>query len=265
MSASLARLRRTFGDPILVRNGRGLQPTPLAQSLAAPLRALLDDAEDLLSRRDDFEPASAERSFAVMATDYVTLVLLRRVVSSLGVEAPGVQVCVVPLAGNYQADLAHHEIDLLVLPREVDAGAARLPHRPLFSDRFVCVTWAGNDFGKEMTKEVFCRLPHLACAPYPLPSLAELALRALGVERNIEMTTQSFVMAPLLVHGTRLVSVVHERIARELGVAAEANICELPFEVPPVSEVMYWHPRADRDAGHRWLRERIAAVALEIG
>lgn len=264
MSASLARLRRIFRDPLLVRSGRSLQPTPLAQSLAAPLRALLDDAEDLLSRRPDFDPASAERSFAVMATDYVTLALLRHVVSSLPAEAPKVQVRVLPLTGNYRADLAHHEIDLLVLPREADTAVASLPHRTLFRERFVCVTWSGNEIGEKMTEEIFCRLPHLACAPYPLPSLAELTLNALGVERNIEMTTQSFVMTPFLVRGTRLVAVVHERVARDLAAAAEARIWELPFEVRPVTEVMYWHARSEQDAGHRWLRERIVNVASEV-
>jgi DNA-binding transcriptional LysR family regulator len=264
MSASLARLRRIFDDPLLVRCGRSLKPTPLAQSLVAPLRLLLDDVEDLLSHRPDFDPPTAERSFVVMATDYVTLVLLRNVVSSLGAEAPGVQVRIQPLTKTYLDDLNHHEIDLLVLPREVDADVARLPHATLFSERFVCVTWAGNEIGGRMTEDVFCRLPHLACAPYPLPSLAELALGALGIERNVEMTTQSFAMAPLLVRGTRLVAVVHERVARELADAAEARIWELPFTVDPVTEVMYWHPRSEEDEGHRWLRERIAAAASGV-
>lgn len=264
MSASLARLRRVFDDPLLVRCGRDLQPTPLAQSLAAPLRLLLDDAEDLLSSRAGFDPATAARSFTVMATDYVTLVLLRSVVGALSAEAPGVQVRIQPLTKSYLEDLTRHEVDLLVLPREVDAGVARLPHSTLFSERFVCVTWEGNEIGGEMSEEVFCRLPHLACAPYPLPSLAELAMNALGVDRNVEMTTQSFVMAPLLVRGTRLVAVVHERVARELALAAGARIWELPFDVEPVTEVMYWHPRSEEDEGHRWLRERIAAAASRV-
>lgn len=262
MSASLARLRRLFNDPLLVRSGRAMVPTPLARSLAVPVRSLLDGVEELLARRPDFDPATAHRSFAVIATDYVTLVLLRHVIGTLGAEAPGVQVRIRPLNRSYREELEHHEADLLILPREVDAGVLRHPHRTLFTERFVCVTWSGNrEVGGRMTREAFCRLPHLAYAPEPLPSLAELALSALGVVRDIEVTTQSFVLAPFLVRGTRLVAVVHERVAQALAEAADARIWELPFDLQPVTEVMYWHPRAEDDAGHRWLRDRIAAAA----
>lgn len=264
MSASLARLRRMFDDPLLVRSGRTLTPTPLAQSLAVPLREVLEGIEGLLTRRPDFDPATAVRSFTVMATDYVTLVLLRRAVSRIGTDAPGIQVRIRPLVASYRQDLEHNEIDLLIFPREVDVGMARLPHRVLFTDRFVCVTWSGNDIGGRMTRRTFCRLPHLAYAPEPLPSLAEQSLRDLRVERDIEMTTQSFVMAPLLVRGTRLVAVVHERIARELAGAASARIWDVPFDLRPVTEAMYWHRRWEDDPAHRWLRECIAATATGI-
>ncbi|MGH9109386.1 MAG: LysR family transcriptional regulator [Acidimicrobiales bacterium] len=265
MSASLGRLRRMFSDPLLVRSGHRLLPTPLARSLVLPLRSLLDEVEDLLSLRPDFDPSTAVRSFTVMATDYVTLVLLSHVVSSLGTPAPGVQVRIRPLAGSYQEDLEHHQTDLLILPREVDPRVARFPHRTLFSERFVCVTWSGNrEIGSTMTPDTFRRLPHLTCAPDPLPSLAELALKDLGVDRDVEMTTQSFVMAPFLVRGTRLVAVVHERVARDLAGAAGARTWELPFDLQPVTEVMYWHPRSEADAGHRWLRDRIAAAAANV-
>ena len=265
MSASLARLRRLFNDPLLVRSGRVLVPTPLAASLATPLRSLLDEVEDLLARQPDFDPATARRSFALMATDYATFVFLRHVIGALGVEAPGVQVRIRPLTRTYRQDLEHHEADLLILPREVDPSVSRHPHRTLFTERFVCVTWNGNrEVGGRMTPEVFCRLPHLAYAPEPLPSLAETALSALGVERNIEVTTQSFVLAPFLIRGTRLVAVVHERVAEALAGVADARTWELPFDLQPVTELMYWHPRAEADAGHRWLRERIAGVAADL-
>lgn len=265
MSASLARLRKLFNDPLLVRSGRTLVPTPLAASLTDPVRSLLDEVEDLLARRPDFDPATARRSFAVMATDYATFVFLRHVIGTVGGEAPGVQVRIRPLTHNFRHDLEHHEADLLILPREVDPGVSRHPHRTLFTERFVCVTWAGNrEVGRRMTAETFCRLPHLAYAPEPLPSLAETALSALGVQRNIEVTAQSFVLAPFLVQGTRLVAVVHERVAQALAGVADARIWELPFDVQPVTEMMYWHARLETDAGHRWLRERIAAVAAGL-
>jgi DNA-binding transcriptional LysR family regulator len=265
MSASLARLRRVFDDPLLARNGRSLTLTPLAQSLVQPLRDVLAGIEDVLTLRPEFDPAHDSRLFTVVGSDYVTLVLLRRLLEVLDAEAPKVTVRIEPLAPGFQTRLEQGQTELLLLPREVDQTLDRFPHRSLFEDRWVAVVWEGHpDVSEPLTREHFLQVPHLAYNPNPLPSLAESALRDLGIERNIEVTTETFVLGPMLVRGTRLMAVVHERIARELAPVAHCRILELPFALRPVTESMYWHPRYDDDPAHRWLRERIAALAATV-
>jgi DNA-binding transcriptional LysR family regulator len=262
MSASLARLRRVFDDPLLVRNGRSLTLTPLAQSLLRPLQEILAGIEDVLTLRPEFDPAHDNRLFTVVGSDYVTLILLRRLLEVLDAEAPKVTVRIEPLAVGFQSRLEQGGMELLLLPKEVDESLDRFPHRPLFEDRWVAAVWDGHaDINEPLTREVFCQVPHMAYNPHPLPSLAESHLRQLGIERNIEVTTETFVLAPLLIRGTHLMAVVHERIARELAPLAHCRILELPFAMPAVTESMYWHPRYEDDPAHRWLRERIAALA----
>jgi DNA-binding transcriptional LysR family regulator len=265
MSASLARLRRTFDDPLLVRNGRTLSLTPLAQSLVQPLRDVLASIEDVLTLRPEFDPAHDSRLFTVVGSDYVTLVLLRRLLEVLDAEAPKVTVRIEPLTPGFPTCLDQSDTELLLLPTEVDRSLDRYPHRPLFEDRWVAVVWEDHpDVRGPLTREIFQQVPHLAYNASPLPSLAETALHELGIERNIEVTTETFVLGPMLVRGTRLMAVVHERIARELAPVAHCRILELPFAVRPVREAMYWHPRYDDDPAHRWLRERIAALAATV-
>ena len=71
-------------------------------------------------------------------------------------------------------------------------------------------------------------------------------------------------MSPLLVHGTRLLTVVHRRVALELATAAEARILELPYDLGTITETMFWHARTENDPAHRWLRDRISALAARI-
>ncbi len=265
MSASLARLRRVFDDPLLVRTGRAMSLTPLAESLVAPVHDVLIGVEQVLSTRAAFDPRRDERSFTLMASDYATLVLLRDVFESLNAEAPNVRLTVAPLSTNFVELLQRAEVDLLFLPRELVAELSEQPQRPLFEDEFVCVAWQQHpEVGDHITRELFGRLPHLSYSGRMMHSLADLWLDDLGVVRHTEATTQTFVLAPLLIRGSRMISVVHRRVAIEFEPIADIKILPLPFTLPPIHETLFWHPRFDSDLAHRWLRERIATIAQRL-
>lgn len=86
MSATLARLRKLFDDPILVRDGKGSAPTPLAESLAAPVRELLTGVETLLAQQDSFDPATATRAFSLIANDHITMTFLQPFIARLSTD-----------------------------------------------------------------------------------------------------------------------------------------------------------------------------------
>lgn len=264
-SAALQRLRRLFGDPLLVRRGQSMELTPLAQSLAGPLREVLLRVEDLLSARTEFNPESDHRSFSVVASDYVALVLLRPLLARLDAVAPNVRVSVFPVTTRLHDTLGRGEVDLVLFPVEVDPSLREFSHRTLFTDRYVCAVWDRHPQVRgEVTLDMLARLPYLSYAPDPLTSYVEDQLDAAGVVRNVEISTQTLVLSPLLIRGTRLVAMLHERLAHALQEAAELRILEPPLPLKPITEVMFWHPRFDKDAGHAWLREEVAALAAGI-
>lgn len=266
MSAALGRLRRLFDDQLLVRSGRQLEPTPFAEALAEPIREILAGVEQILAQRLHFDPASDARTFSVIASDYATVVLLRPLFEYLAEHAPRVRVAVAPLDPDFQERLRRDEVDLLVVPREVADKVAGLPSTTLFSDRFVCAVWRDHPaVGTSITVAQLSALPYLTYGAGALSSFVDIQLDALGITRQVEVTTQSFVIAPFLLRGTRFVAMVQERLGAEVAAAAGIRLLDPPVALRPITEAMFWHPRHDNDPGHRWLRAQIAKLAAELG
>jgi DNA-binding transcriptional LysR family regulator len=266
MSAALARLRRLLDDPLLVRSGRVLQPTPFADSLADPVRDILTRVEQALAHRWRFDPACDARTFAVVASDYATVILLRPLFERLADLAPQVRVAVAPFSPEFEGELRRDEADLLVVPREVAGGKLTdFPCQTLFTDRFVCAVWRDHPaVGKDITVEQLGALPYLTYGAGSLSSFVDTQLDSLGITRQVEVTTQGFVIAPFLLRGTRFFAMVQERLGREVAEAAGIRLLEPPVDLRPITEAMFWHPRHDSDPAHLWLRGQLADVAARL-
>ncbi|MGV9675552.1 LysR family transcriptional regulator [Nocardia sp. NPDC003482] len=265
MSASLAKLRKFFDDPLLVRQGRALVPTTVAEDLIVPIREALERVESVIESRRRFDPRHDRRTFTIMASDYMLVLVLSRVLDELAVEAPNVQINIVPHVPGYEEMVLRSEIDLLILPRELILSSARLRSEPLLTDRFVCAIDRDHpDVTDHMTGEQFRSLPYVAYHVGPIPSAPERQLTARGVRRDVEVATQSFVVLPLILRGTRFFALVFLRLVRHFADSAGIRWVEPPFALDPITEAMFWAPRADSDPAHRWLRDRIAAAAATL-
>ncbi len=265
VSGTLARLRTLFDDPLLVRTGRAMRPTPFAEALEAPLRDALSRVEETVFAHPEFIAGEAERAFRVLATDYMALVLLRPLLEVLDREAPGVRVQIE--AGGLESlsgRLLRGEVDLALLPETI-THATGLPSATLFEDRFVGAVWRDHpDVAGALDAALLARLPYLSYRRGEMRSNADVHLQALGMVQGTDTTIESFVMGAFMLRGTRLVTFLQERLVRELAGAAAIRAVEPPVPLPPLVEAMCWHPRAAGDPGHVWLRERIARLAREM-
>lgn len=254
MSGTLARLRERFNDELLVRVGRNLELTPLAQELCQPLRQCIERIEEMVDHRRSFDPARETRSFTVAASDYAAFMLLPPLIQRLALEAPHVTVKFAQLDARSLELLAGDRIDFVIMPSEIEINC---PGELLFIDRWVCATWSKHpDLGERLSAEDFCGLPHLG---YELPeheghSVADLHLSHLQIRRQVAATTESFFMAPFLLRGTRLIAVTHQRLANSVREAADIRIFEPPYPMPDIHESIYWNPRHSSTPSHRWLR-----------
>lgn len=262
MSGTLGKLRSVFNDPLLVRDGRGLRTTPLADSLREPLAGILSSIQHLVDSTGAFDPVSSDRAFTVTASDYVGLVLLRPLLEHVTREAPGVQIRVRPVQPGLLDDLMRGVTDLVIYPTELLPRNHPFEVADLFEDEFVCVVDANHpSVTGEMTAEQFATLPYLATNQGILRSIAEDHLDEAGLVRNTVMTAQSFVVAPFLLPGTRMFTLVQHRFADILMGDGRFRIVATPYALPPLRESMVWAPRKTADPGLVWLRSLLSELA----
>jgi LysR family transcriptional regulator, nod-box dependent transcriptional activator len=260
MSGELRRLRALFADDLLVRVGREYQLTPLAEELVEPMAHIIATVEQTLSRRVTFDPASDARSFSIAMSDYAMVVLLQPVLQRLGREAPRITLHIHPLQpDSVNTMLRPGGMDLVIAPlREVNNVCCV----SLFSDRYVCAVRADHPQVKDqLTLELFERLPRLewGMGSVLVSSTAERHYRRLG--GWVQVTTETFALAPFLLRNTDLLAVLQERIATAFRDKANINVLDPPVALPDLTEAMYWSPVVETDPGNRWLRTVFQAVA----
>ncbi|HEY6493944.1 MAG TPA: LysR family transcriptional regulator [Trebonia sp.] len=266
MSNTLARLRKLVGDPLLVREGLTLVPTPRAESLRQPVQEALGLIQAALDDRSGFDPAGDRATFTISCSDYSLLMLIGPLVRRLAAAAPGLTIQVLPRAPDPVRLLRDGEVDFVIEPAEIMPDVT-LPRIRLFADRWLCCVWEGTtEVGDEMTMETYLRLGHVvysAVRGHPV-SLPDTYLAQAKVPRRTEFTVESFLLAPFLLQGTDLVTLVPERASGHLRRTAAVRFLEPPLPLPPITETLWWNPRQTVDPAHSWLRARIAETAAEL-
>jgi LysR family transcriptional regulator, nod-box dependent transcriptional activator len=267
MSAALARLRRLFDDPLLVRHGQVLELTPLGQALVEPVHDILAGLDNLLTITPAFDPTADSRTFTIAASDYVTLMLLRPLLEQLHYEAPGVTVAVVPVNLSTSIAVERAQIDLAIVPDEyMNAPAPYIQHRQLFTDRYVPVVWKQNrEVGDTLDREAMQRLSYVChFDPTCGSALIDKALERLDIKPRTALTTVSLALVPVLIPGTQFFGFVQQRLLHQFHIRHELRTLRTPLQIDLIVQSMYWHPVRQRDPAHQWLRERIIALANNI-
>ncbi|WP_306316612.1 MULTISPECIES: LysR family transcriptional regulator [unclassified Streptomyces] len=261
-SNALARLRRRFGDELLVRVGRTYELTPFARGLLERADEAFDAAERVFE--DPFDAATSDREFTLALSDYSLAVLSSTLVPLLRREAPAVRLCLEQLSprtsGDFE-DLLRHS-DGVVLPPDFIRGH---PSVRLLRDHWVCVVGSAAPVGEAVTNEDVAKLPWVS--PFG-PSLNSSAppmrqFRTLGREPRIEVSVDSFQSVPLLVAGTDRIAFVPGRMAERLAGTPGIRILPSPLAINEHLLSLYWDASETNDPGHRWFRGALRRAAAE--
>lgn len=258
MSRALGRLREVTGDPLFVRAGRGLVPTPRAEALRARAHAALDEVQSLLRPPVPTRPAALRRRFVVRADDAVAATLGPPLLARLAAEAPGVTVVFTAEGDEGVGALRDGAVDLDLGVQGPLAPEIRV--RKLFDDRRLVLLRGRRR--RALTLRTLCERPHVDVSRRgrtrgPLDE----ALERLGRARRVAAVVPSHLAAAVLVAQSDLVSLVSARFAA--SVTTYLDVAALPCPVPLAAArvAMAWHPRFDADPGHGWLRARVAELA----
>ena len=257
MSRTLARLRAATGDPILVRAGRDMVPTPRAEELRRRVGELTQAVRGVLQPAGEaFDPASLDRIFTIRANESFAETFGARLVAAAAESAPGVRLNFTPKPDKSIEPLREGLIDLDVGVLGGEAGP-EVRIQALFRDRFVGVARDRHPlFDAEITPERFAGFGHVVSSRRGhREGPVDAGLAKLGITRRVAAVVQSFPAALAIVCRSDLLSVAPE--AYLLAVSEFRNdlrIFPLPVETAPITISQMWHPRMEADPAHRWLR-----------
>ncbi|GAB3347666.1 LysR family transcriptional regulator [Modestobacter lapidis] len=262
LSASLARLRRHFGDELLTRVGNEYRLTPLAVQLRELARLALSGVERVFAAQPQFDPASSTREFSLLVSDYGVAVLGDTIAGLLAEEAPRTRL---RFSANTPGSVDRAEqvllsTDLLVLPH---GFVADLSHHDLYRDEWVCVVSADNaDVGEELTVQQLETLPWVVTYHGPTASTpAARQMRMLGIEPQVQVVTENFLTVPGLLAGTPRIALLQRRLVDLLPLNVGIRALPCPFEAGPLVEAMWWHGAFDDDPEHAYLRDVVVRAA----
>jgi DNA-binding transcriptional LysR family regulator len=261
MSRALARLRETTGDPLLVRAGRGLVPTPRALELRERVSQLVQDVEAVLRPAEQPDLQQLVRSFTLRTSEGFVENFAAPLLARIAEQAPGVRLRFVHKPDKDSTALRDGSVDLETGVVGKGAGP-QLRTQGLFRDRLIGVVRAGHPLSHgQITPERYAAGGHISVSRRGLDKgPIDDALQPLGLERQIVTTVAGFSTALSLARSTDLIASVPERHAASLRVGMYSF--ELPLSLPTFTVAMLWHPRLDADPVHRWLRGCIREVCI---
>lgn len=258
MSAALGRLRDYFGDELLVSQGKRMFPTPYAESLVPMVQDTLRRIDALITTSTSFEPESSQRVFRLIASDYITAAVIAPLSRRLARIAPGIRIEVVLPSDGSAELIAQGVFDLMITPEEFISSGQ--PAELLFEERHVVVGWNRNPlFGRDVTLQDVLSTGHVAVqmGNQRTNAFAESVMEKLGHFRRVEVTASSFTMVPWLLIETDRLALMHERLARRMSDMFPLAIAPIPFDFPPMREMMQFNQARAKDEGLMWMREEL--------
>jgi len=259
VSHALKRLRGFFGDQLFIKTGSGMQPTPRALELLAPILTVMETVRGELLVREGFDAASARRSFGLCLTDMGELIFLPRLIARLRRAAPG---CTLR---TLQAPV--QQIGALLESGEADLALGSLHSVPeglfqqqLFARSFVTIVNRGNRaIGETLTREQFFALEHIVVSlSGRIEDAYDHVIDQGNAARRIYLTTPHFLTVPMIIEqNPALIATVPRELATKFATYKSIRMVETPVSVPPFGIRQFWHPRFQHDAANVWLRRLV--------
>jgi DNA-binding transcriptional LysR family regulator len=274
VSASLSRLRRHFGDELLVRGHGEYVLTPLGAQLADQVEAVCMAAERLFAASSTFDQATTDREFTLVMADYTIMVMGEALSHAVQRVAPRARLHIRLVRESLVAEYSDgiRFVDGMVAPPSNGFALPDTRSAELFHDRWMCVLDGNNpvlDGGSVLCARDLAGLPWVA--PYyrsgargvaSVPVMRQLAL--LDLQPRIAVRVESYLAVPYFVTGTDRVALMQERLATRLAAFANLRVLECPGEAEPIIESLWWHRQYEDDPAHAWLRRLIIETARHL-
>ena len=269
VSRALARLRRQFGDRLLLKGGAAMTLTLFAESVAAPLSTLLSDTEAFLAGGPTFDPTTTERIFRLATTDYGAIAVLPAVLPMLKAAAPKAALEVLSFGRDLFGVLADGQVDLALYSDDPVPDSLRTAD--LFVESYASLVRLGHPAANDAVDgtiglEAYLAHGHALVTVFGGRSgVIDDALALLGRRRRIAMWLPYFATAALLVARSDLILTLPRRAAEALAGPLGLLMLRPPVEPAPFGYRIVWHQRTHEDAGCQWFRALCLSSTAEWG
>jgi DNA-binding transcriptional LysR family regulator len=274
VSNALRRLRDALDDPIVVRSGHGVEPTPAARQWWPAVRDALAQLRNTFAP-GEFDPVDSRASFIIAMADATAALLAPSLVSIIESEAPGVSLRVLPLTTRDPRSLLEtQDIDLAIgyFPAAIAAIAStegqedtigQFGTEQLYSSDYICVMRRGHPLaGVELTLDAYCEAHHLLVSFSGRPfGFIDEALAPLQRRRRVVLTVNQFFTAGMVVANSDLLTVLPAHFLASTGMGYAFETRPVPFQLPRVNVDSLWHNRRAHRPGHDWLRNAVKRAA----
>jgi DNA-binding transcriptional LysR family regulator len=263
-SAALNRLRKALNDPILVREGLHMVPTPRAEQLAEPIQAILAAIEHTLTVPQPFDPSTIDRTFKIAANDYGTFIVVPQLMQRLGAIAPGISLEIWEIAQDVEAALRQGEVDLAI----ADAWTLRQCKwtETLFSETFTCLVRQNHPrIHTQLTLEDYVKEIHaLVSSRGRVAGNVDAVLLEQGSQRYVGVTLPHILAIPAVIASTDLIVTIASRIANHFATDYALKTFSPPIALDSFEIAMAWPNRMTHDPAIQWLRSELMEIGQAI-
>ena len=253
-SIAIGRMRRQFHDPLFVRTSRGVKPTPRADALIGPVRAVLESLRQLSGEGPVFDPARESRVFRIAMTDASHITLLPQLLSRILAIGPNLALEVLPISPGTGRDLEEGRADLAI------GSVAKLEtgfhDQKLYDQDFVCLVSGSHPRirSDQWTSRQYLQEGHIGILTGASYSALYSSLAAQHLKRRVVLELPGFMGLATIVESTDLVATIPRHIGETLAAGRSIRVVRCPLKIAGFTVNQYWHERYQHDPGHRWLR-----------
>lgn len=261
VSHALGRLRQMFGDPLFIRHGHVMMPTPLARQVIEPIRAALQGLEVTLTKVERFDPATAGKRFTIGIRNVQESLILPGLMRAISQAASRIEIHSVRLERrDLEGELAAGTLDIAIdvlLPLPEDIRRRRLAVEWLT----VLARRRHPQVGAELDLATYLAQEHIAVSSRRRGLTAEdFELSRNNLSRRIRLRCQNYFAACHVVSRTDLILTMPQRYASIINAQFRNQLLPFPLNAPAFDAYLYWHANAEAEPANMWLREQITRI-----
>ncbi|QKO21133.1 LysR family transcriptional regulator [Rhodoferax sp. BAB1] len=258
MSAAVARLRVLFDDPLFVRAGAQMNPTPRAEGLGTVIRPIVLTIQSEILQPSIFDPASSQRAYTLLTPDIAEMNFLPRLLAHLAEHAPQVSLKTLAMPRHAAASALESGAAELAIGYFPDLQKAGFYQQRLIRSSHVCLLRKGHPLGRgKLTLPQFLKASHAVVKPDGREHVIEQFLQAKGIQRRVVVELSHFMSLLPIVETSDLIATVPRDLAAFFVQHGEVRYVDTPMKSPVIDVHLFWHQRFQKDPAHVWLRKQI--------